>query len=233
MAALPVLPAPARSRDFRLTPEQAASLSPTGLRRLLAPLAGARFAFAGPAGAGLAALGLAGILLSGGFTLTPPSATSADRSTGAGQPNVAAAAASPADATGLISAAPSVEYGMVDQSVPSAAPSAAASAGTVAVLGPAGVRPSPAPPSMISVDHPAPSAKAATTGGGGAAAVPSSDAGVAPDGSTAPQAPLTSVGAATPPQAASSTSPVAWLGVGLVLAGLALVALRWAGRRYA
>ena len=39
-AALPGLPAQARSRDFRLTPEQAASLRPAGWRRLLAPFAG-------------------------------------------------------------------------------------------------------------------------------------------------------------------------------------------------
>ena len=72
-AALPAVPAPARpaSRDFRITPEQAAALRPSrargALARLLAPLASARFAFAGPAGAGVAALGLAGVLLSGGL----------------------------------------------------------------------------------------------------------------------------------------------------------------------
>ena len=66
-AALPDLPAPARSRDFRLTPGQAASLRPSGWRRLLAPFAGPKFAFAGPVGAGLATLGLAGILVAGSF----------------------------------------------------------------------------------------------------------------------------------------------------------------------
>jgi hypothetical protein len=64
-AALPDLPAPARSRDFTLTPEQAASLRPSGWRRLLAPLAGPRFAFAGPLGGGLATLGIAGLLVAG------------------------------------------------------------------------------------------------------------------------------------------------------------------------
>jgi hypothetical protein len=67
MGALPTMPAPVRTRDFRITVEQAAALRPRGLARLLAPLASARFAFAGPAGAGLAALGIAGLLLSGGF----------------------------------------------------------------------------------------------------------------------------------------------------------------------
>jgi hypothetical protein len=64
-SAMPATPAPARRRDFRLTPEQAAELRPSGWRRLLAPLAGPRFAFAGPLGGSLAALGLAGILVVG------------------------------------------------------------------------------------------------------------------------------------------------------------------------
>ena len=51
-AALPELPAPRRTRDFRLTPEQAASLRPAGWRRILAPFAGPRFAFAAPLGSG-------------------------------------------------------------------------------------------------------------------------------------------------------------------------------------
>jgi hypothetical protein len=64
-AALPEMPAPRRARDFRLTAEQAASLRPTRWRRVLAPFAGPRFAFAAPLGSGLAALGLVGILLAG------------------------------------------------------------------------------------------------------------------------------------------------------------------------
>ena len=39
-AAMPQLPVPARPRDFRLTPEQAASLRPGGLRGLLAAFSG-------------------------------------------------------------------------------------------------------------------------------------------------------------------------------------------------
>jgi len=67
--ALASAPAPARPRDFRLTAEQAEALRrPSGWRRLLAPLAGARSA-AGPLAASLAALGLAGVLLGGGLTL--------------------------------------------------------------------------------------------------------------------------------------------------------------------
>jgi len=62
---MPALPAPVRTRDFRLTPDQATSLRSPAWRRLLAPLAGPRFAFAGPLGTGLATLGIAGFLLAG------------------------------------------------------------------------------------------------------------------------------------------------------------------------
>jgi hypothetical protein len=81
-AALPAMPAPVRTRDFRLTPEQAASLRPAGWRRLLAPFAGPKFAFAGPLGAGLATLGLAGFLVAGSFGV--PLAASAPTDGGAG-----------------------------------------------------------------------------------------------------------------------------------------------------
>src|SRR5512141_1692571 len=83
-AALPTLPAPARPRDFRLTADQAAALRPGGWRRLLAPLAGPRFAFAGPLGAGLATLGLAGILVAGGAGLPVSAPTSGAATGGAG-----------------------------------------------------------------------------------------------------------------------------------------------------
>ena len=73
-AALPATPAPTRSRDFRLTPEQADSLRPAGWRRLLAPLAGPRFAFAAPLGGSLAALGIAGILVAGAACAPHPRA---------------------------------------------------------------------------------------------------------------------------------------------------------------
>ena len=60
------MPAPARTRDFRLTPEQAAELRPKGLRGLLATLSGPRFSFATPVGTGLAALGIVGVLVASG-----------------------------------------------------------------------------------------------------------------------------------------------------------------------
>ena len=65
-AAVPAMPAPVRTRDFRLTPEQAAELRPRGLRGLLATLSGPKFSFATPVGTGLAALGIVGVLVASG-----------------------------------------------------------------------------------------------------------------------------------------------------------------------
>jgi hypothetical protein len=76
-AALPALPAPVRTRDFRLAPEQAAALRPAGWRRILAPLAGPRFSFAGPLGTGLATLGIAGLLVAGAAGMPLGGATAA------------------------------------------------------------------------------------------------------------------------------------------------------------
>ena len=69
--ALPELPAPVRPRDFRLTPEQAAALRPAGWRGVLAAFAAPRFRLAAPLGAGLAAAGLAGLLLASPGGLLP------------------------------------------------------------------------------------------------------------------------------------------------------------------
>jgi len=92
--ALASAPSPSRPRDFRLTAEQAASLrAPSGWRRLLAPLSGARSA-AGPLAASLAALGLAGLVLGGGLNgaFSDGAGTAATAGAAAG-PNVAQASA--------------------------------------------------------------------------------------------------------------------------------------------
>jgi hypothetical protein len=101
-AALPAaMPAP-RPRDFRLTAEQADALRPAGWRRLLAPLAGPRFAFAGPLGTGLATLGLAGILIAGASGIPLPGSAPEDTTAGGGETamQAPAAAASQAAAVG-------------------------------------------------------------------------------------------------------------------------------------
>ena len=113
--ALPELPAPVRPRDFRLTPEQAAALRPAGWRGVLAAFAAPRFRLAAPLGAGLAAAGLAGLLLASPGGLLPratgeaesgsaPSAAAgapavqADQASGAaGAAGTAAAGAQPVD----------------------------------------------------------------------------------------------------------------------------------------
>jgi hypothetical protein len=229
MTALPKLPAPVRPRDFRLAPDQARALRPSGLRRLLAPLAGARFAFAGPAGAGLAALGLAGILLSGGLNVQPPTAsTAAERSVGAPEASAAVGTSSQRFAAGP-SAAPSVQPVAVDQ----AAPSAAAPA-----KGPAGL--APATPVASPKDAgPAPTAIAPTVANG--AGFGPANAGGAGAGASQPPPPAVSTAstastASASPIATSATSPtlpVAGLGFGLLVAGILLAGTRWAARRLA
>src|SRR5438874_3367964 len=63
MATTAALPIPARTRDFRLTEEDARRLRPGGWRRLVGFLAGPRLAFTQPLAAGLTTIGLAGLLL--------------------------------------------------------------------------------------------------------------------------------------------------------------------------
>ncbi|HSL32000.1 MAG TPA: hypothetical protein VK871_00045 [Candidatus Limnocylindrales bacterium] len=58
------LPAAARPRDFRISPEQAARLRPKGWRGLVAAFASPRLALTRQLGVGLTTLGLAGLLVS-------------------------------------------------------------------------------------------------------------------------------------------------------------------------
>ena len=63
VAATADLPAPRRTRDFQLTDADAARLRRTGWRDVLARLGSPSFAFTRPLAAGLATLGIAGLLL--------------------------------------------------------------------------------------------------------------------------------------------------------------------------
>ena len=105
-AALPELPVPARPRDFRLTPEQAASLRPRGIRGLLAAFASPRLSFATPLGSGLAAIGIIGVLVAsgglpvGGGATSGTAAQDADARSLEAPAEMGAAAASPAALTG-------------------------------------------------------------------------------------------------------------------------------------
>ncbi len=184
--ALPELPAPARSRDFRLTESQADALRPSGWRGLVAAFASPRFRLAAPLGTGLAAAGLAGLLLatpgglfvtggatSGAAATAAPAAAQEAPAAGAPENNpgggaaLAAPAASPAPAASLsarseLDAATdgrSVLTGPVDAQA-SAAASAAPAAGFVV-----GDAPASADPGAVSkAESAVPEAPAADSG---------------------------------------------------------------------
>jgi hypothetical protein len=229
-AALPAVPAPARTRDFRLSPEQAASLRPAGWRRLLAPLAGPRFAFAAPLGGSLAALGLAGVLVAGAFSA--PLA-----GTGGG----AAREAGPQAAQGGAGATTDVQVGAPPE-LPVEAPASAAAAlqpaaspaPSVADLSNPGA-PAPSAPDAVAVPDAAasggpafrdPAFAASETGsvpGPKAVASPGSER-LASGGSEAAQ---------IAPVALPGTSAFLVLAVGALAAGLVLVLGRFVARRVA
>jgi hypothetical protein len=129
--ALPSTPAPTRKRDFRLTPEQADSLRPAGWRRLLAPLAGPRFAFAAPLGGSLAALGIAGILVAGAA-----SAPIANLNTERQSASSPVAGAASAEATGRL-AAPEPTARVDELALPAASADPAGAAPGMVDTGPA------------------------------------------------------------------------------------------------
>ncbi len=96
-----LLPRPQRTRDFRLTEADAARLRPAGWRGLLARLGSPGFAFVQPLAGGLAALGIAGLILAslpsgfmGSSSASLPNAF--DSSDAGGTPSTAAAALAPA-----------------------------------------------------------------------------------------------------------------------------------------
>jgi hypothetical protein len=241
-AAMPAVPAPVRRRDFRLSPEQAQELRPSGWRRLLAPLAGPRFTFAAPLGGSLAALGLAGILVAGAAS-TPIAGTGAGAGGGAGNEGTANAAASigaeqnqPAAAAGLASAAPDTKplagsasaaasSGDAYLAVPAPAASAgaappAAAGGLSGPGGEAGTGPA-ASQTTRSAEGAGTVSSAASPGLGAEQDVPSAAAIAGPlDVSTAAPAPA----AGLPP--AVAVASVVLLLVGLVLLGLRVVATR-------
>ena len=183
-ALLPTLPAPARTRDYRLTAEQAAALRPTGWRRLLGAFGGSGFRFATPVGTAMATLGIAGLLLSAVPSSLPAGTTGEGVSAGG-------APAATSDGASRQSLTPSLGYGLTGGSVdpdaaasaailapaateiakasasaaaPSSAPSAAASADTLSSAAPSAAAPSAAPASLeANVSAPTPAADRAPT----------------------------------------------------------------------
>jgi hypothetical protein len=229
-AATAALPAPVRTRDFRLTATQASSLRSHGWRRFLAPFAGPRFAFAGPLGAGLATLGIAGILLAGGSVIPLGGSTAATVTTaesGASRTSMsdlatagAAVTAGPAavEAPALASAAPSAAAGKGTdaQGGAQAEPNAAASPGNAAGAPPAGdLRPG----------------FAASPAGSPGAAGPKDSVATVPDAAVPPVPAPEATSPVPAPQAVPLVTLVAWAALGALLAGLLLLGLRLAARR--
>ncbi len=244
--ALPATTAPApRPRDFRLTPDQAASLTPTGWRRLLAPFAGPSFGFAKPLGTGLATLGLTGILVAGasGIPLGGATAMPADQASGGGAVAMQAPAAS---------AAASAEDQLYEYNAAGTEAPAAGDGG-----------PGPVPGASVLDDREAATddREAATDDRGGmigtgpaVSKAPDDPGSLAQGGGAAPEASdenLTIAGQPVPavgdPGAAESdpganaraplapaVPPTAWLGGAALLAlvlGFGLLMLRWTARR--
>ena len=226
-AALPATPVPTRSRDFRLTPEQADALRPAGWRRLLAPLAGPRFAFAAPLGGSLAALGIAGILVAGAASTPIANVPSVDRQ------RYAAAPASP-DVT-KVELAPAVpDASAAPGALPAPVPQASMSrpedgAGVSSAADPAA--------SQVPVDVVLGSPAAS---GGGTIGRTSSDGFTAVGGTTnaATGAPVVDQPAAAESVpgtnvASQPASPITWLAVVALALGSLLLAGRWLARRIA
>jgi hypothetical protein len=215
-AATAELPPPRRTRDFRLTEADAARLRPAGWRGLVAQFGSPSFAFTRPLAAGLATLGIAGLLFAtiplgfgGAASLAPERVLSTvGNSVGTQDSSGAYATAAPV--------APSPAYAA---GAPAASPQASAevraSAGAVA----------PAPTA-------APSAGpgVAVEGGGTKAAGPTS-APVPATGSGSREAPTdTSSGEST---GGGGPSALVIVSIVLLVAGIALGALRIVARRLA
>jgi hypothetical protein len=234
-AAMPELPAPARPRDFRLTPEQAASLRPTGIRGFLAAFSAPRFAFATPLGTGLAALGIVGVLVaSGGFasggTAGGPPAPGAGQAvtieSASDRQAASAAAASaapntPAEAPGAGAAAAETPSTGVDTMGGEPAPSAAASAAPVEPESSKAPAPSSTRDEYLANVGPTPAPSATPATSGTALAIPD------PEASILAAAPPPG----TPASDAGPVQPTTAAALVLLVAGLALVALRWIARR--
>jgi hypothetical protein len=230
-AAMPAMPAPVRSRDFRLTPEQAAELSPRGIRGLLATLSGPKFSFATPVGTGLAALGIVGVLVAsgglpvGGGTAAPQPETAATQND---QPPSGAAGAM------LASEAPPSPAAAAEAPAASAAASSAPETEAEAL----GDGESPGVDTMggaeaqQSTDPTAASEGPASSGtelymSAAPSSDPSRQAGVV-DADQSPDTIQAISGPTAPVEPATTWLPAAMLVLGL---GVALVLLRWGARR--
>ncbi len=214
------LPAPRRSRDFRLTEADAARLRPIGWRGALARLASPDFAFTRPLAAGLATLGVAGLLLVslpsslGGSAASMPEAAQAPADgNAAGGPSAAPPFVAPSSALAPALAQPQPAATARDTVGTGAAPAAGAPSGGAGVTAEDGAGPE-------------------ATGGTKGAAPPVVDLGTGPsaqaDG-TAGRVSAASPGSTTP----GGPTPLAIVSVVLLAAGIGLWLLRSVARRLA
>ena len=217
MAATTALPAPRRTRDFRLTEADAARLRPRGWRRFIGAFGGPRLAFTRPLAGSLVALGVAGLVLASipGFF----GSTSSESGSGTLAPAAAAPAGSGLGGTGFGAAVkqPAASGGENDAALASPVQAVPAASAAPASAGPSDGR-TVAGIGEGAVPTAGPAAPAATT------VAPSAAANVAPSAATT----------GPPPAATTSSTPAFPLlaaSIVLVALGLGLFALRWmAGR---
>jgi len=214
------LPAPDRRRDFRLTEADAERLAHRGWRGFLGALAGPRFAFTQPLAAGLATLGLVGILLTalpaglgGGFGASTESTTVGGAPESSGD-----RVASPPEAL------PSGETGAGAAGAANPAPSLTVPAPVASEDAAALEQASPLPAQVPGASAEPPAAPA----GSGAVAVPP-DAGQ-PTEPTAQQKSL-AFDSTRDGTADAGPSPLLLASALLLIGGLGLLALRFGARR--
>jgi hypothetical protein len=199
-AAIVDLPAPHRRRDFRLTDADAARLTPSGWRRILAAFGSPRARLTGPAALGLATLGIAGILFASVSSAPLPGATTM---------NVTGAGAA-ADVT--VGSEPASQAAPMELALPAA--SDASTPGTERAAQPEATDGKVAPEAPLPAGGSEPMTQAAPADSGAADVAP-------------PPADVSQGGEGYPWLVAGS---LLLLVVGLVLGGLRLAGTRVAGR---
>ncbi len=226
-AANRAMPTPPRPRDFQLTPADAQRATGRGWRGFVARIGTARDGFSRPLAAGLTALGLAGLLLSGGGSLLPSS------SSGAAVLSTVGAAIPQPESKGLDGASapaavddPNVFSGSAEGPA-AAAPSAAASAAPANPLSGAAPAPQPDGPGPVEMQNSGSGSTDAYAAASAASSAAADDA--SRNGGASPSDATRSLTVEAP--AAEGPPAGVLVSVGLLLAGLALFAFRWAARR--
>lgn len=219
MAATASLPAPRRTRDFRLTDADATRLRRRGWRRLLGGFGEPRLAFTKPLATGLVTLGIAGLV----FALAPSFLATAGLSMTSATAATAAPAFAPAPGDAG-AAAGSSQQGTKQDTAASAATSPATSAAGPSTAAASIPVSSPTAQVPTVAGSAAPSGAPTALGFGRESASPSPAA--APPDSNFSAATLGS-GATAP----AGPSPLLVASVLLLVTGVALFLLRWAARR--